>query len=64
MLVLKGMYIIFGVVVFLVIFGYSNVVVFKKFVVGLFVIGSELVEVNDFVEWGKICNSNVYMLCV
>ncbi len=58
----KGTYITPGVAALLATFGYSNVAVFKKPVVGLLATGSELVEVSDPVERGKIRNSNAHML--
>ncbi len=58
----KGTYITPGVAALLATFGYDNVAVFQKPVVGLLATGSELVEVSDPVERGKIRNSNAHML--
>lgn len=60
----KGMKIMLGVIVFLVIFGYVFVFVVRKLVVGIIVMGIEFFYVSDLFELGKICNSNVVMVYV
>ena len=57
-----GQYITPGVVALLATFGYSRVPVMKKPKVGILVTGSELLEVNEPLEPGKIRNSNGYMI--
>ncbi|GGI17811.1 molybdopterin molybdotransferase MoeA [Gottfriedia solisilvae] len=58
----KGMYINPGIVALLATFGYSQVPVAKKPIVGVIATGSELLEVNEALEPGKIRNSNSYMV--
>ncbi|MGM9928440.1 MAG: gephyrin-like molybdotransferase Glp [Bacillus sp. (in: firmicutes)] len=58
----KGTYINPGVCAALATFGFSEVLVCEKPVVGVLATGSELLEVNDSLEKGKIRNSNSYML--
>ncbi|MBI0579750.1 molybdopterin molybdotransferase MoeA [Neobacillus cucumis] len=61
-LVKKGTYINPGVQAILATFGYSEVPVAKKPVIGLFATGTELLEVNEPLEPGKIRNSNSHMI--
>ncbi|MDR7000826.1 gephyrin-like molybdotransferase Glp [Neobacillus niacini] len=61
-LVKKGTYINPGVQAILATFGYSEVPVAKKPMIGLFATGTELLEVNEPLEPGKIRNSNAYMI--
>ncbi|MFV8829857.1 gephyrin-like molybdotransferase Glp [Alkalihalobacterium sp. APHAB7] len=58
----KGTKINEGTVALLATFGYAKVPVFKKPVVGIIATGSELLEVNQPLEPGKIRNSNGYMI--
>src|SRR5690625_5368486 len=44
-------------------FGYSEVKVAKKPVVGVVATGTELLDVDEPLEPGKIRNSNAYMIC-
>ena len=60
-LVKKGVAINPGVAV-LATFGYSTVKVVKQPVVGIVTTGSELLEVHEPLEPGKIRNSNSYMI--
>ena len=61
-LVKKGTVINPGVQALLATFGYQQVKVTKKPVVGLFATGTELLEVHEPLERGKIRNSNAYMI--
>ncbi|MBT2613911.1 MULTISPECIES: gephyrin-like molybdotransferase Glp [unclassified Bacillus (in: firmicutes)] len=61
-LVKKGAYINPGVVALLATYGYKKVPVAKKPVVGVLATGSELLEVEEPLEPGKIRNSNAYMI--
>jgi molybdopterin molybdotransferase len=61
-LVKKGTSINPGVKAMLATFGYDKVPVAKKPVIGLFATGSELLDVSDPIEPGKIRNSNSYMI--
>lgn len=61
-LVQKGTYIHPGVVACLATFGYKHVPVGKKPRVGIIATGSELLELDDPIEEGKIRNSNAYMI--
>ncbi|WP_071459131.1 molybdopterin molybdotransferase MoeA [Bacillus massilinigeriensis] len=61
-LVEKGTYINPGVQAMLATFGYANVPVARKPVVGLYATGTELLGVGDELEPGKIRNSNSYMI--
>lgn len=61
-LVEKGTKINPGIVALLATFGYEKVLVAKKPIVGVFATGTELVEVNEPLEEGKIRNSNAYMI--
>ncbi|WP_339996338.1 gephyrin-like molybdotransferase Glp [Priestia aryabhattai] len=60
-LVSKGTRINPGVTAFLATFGYADVAVVKQPVVGVLTTGSELLDVNEPLESGKIRNSNSYM---
>lgn len=61
-LVKKGAVINPGVAALLATFGYSNVKVVKQPVVGIVTTGSELLEVHESLQPGKIRNSNSYMI--
>ena len=61
-LVKKGTKINPGIQAMLATFGYKNVPVAKKPVIGLFATGTELLEVEDELEPGKIRNSNTHMI--
>ncbi|GGB53540.1 molybdopterin molybdenumtransferase [Lentibacillus populi] len=51
-----------GVKALLATFGYNNVCVAKKPVVGIIATGTELLDVEDELQPGKIRNSNAYMI--
>lgn len=61
-LISKGTKINPGVQAILATFGYAKVPVAKKPLVGLFATGTELLDVGDPLEPGKIRNSNSYMI--
>lgn len=61
-LVEKGTRITPGIIGLLATFGYSEVLVGKKTVVGVLATGSELLEIDEPLVPGKIRNSNSYML--
>ncbi len=61
-LIKKGVAINPGVAALLATFGYSTVKVVKQPVVGIVTTGSELLEVHEPLEPGKIRNSNSYMI--
>ncbi|HEX6595188.1 MAG TPA: gephyrin-like molybdotransferase Glp [Bacillota bacterium] len=61
-LVERGTLINPGVKALLATFGYDQVVVSKKPVVGILATGTELLEVDEPLEEGKIRNSNAYMI--
>lgn len=61
-LVKKGTEINPGVIALLATFGYSQVPVAKKPVIGVIATGSELLDVDQPLELGKIRNSNSYMV--
>jgi len=61
-LVSKGTYINPGVVAVLATFGYKNVPVSKKPIIGVIATGSELLDVDEELQPGKIRNSNAYMI--
>ncbi|MGJ7919563.1 molybdopterin molybdotransferase MoeA [Neobacillus sp. LXY-4] len=61
-LVKKGTLINPGIQAMLATFGYAQVPVSKKPIVGLFATGTELLEVDEPLEPGKIRNSNSYMI--
>ena len=63
-LVQKGVAINPGVAALLATFGYSTVKVVKQPVVGIVTTGSELLEVHEPLEPGKIRNSNSYMIAL
>lgn len=58
----RGTYINPGVVALLATFGYKNVPVSKKPVIGIIATGSELLDVDEPLQPGKIRNSNAYMI--
>src|SRR5690625_2232261 len=58
----KGTYINPGMVALLATFGYKNVPVGTKPKVGIIATGSELLEVDEPLQPGKIRNSNAYMV--
>ncbi|MCP3030613.1 molybdopterin molybdotransferase MoeA [Halobacillus sp. A1] len=62
LLVEKGTAINPGVKALLATFGYSTVQVYRKPVVGVFATGTELLDVDQALEPGKIRNSNAYMV--
>ncbi|WP_181349026.1 gephyrin-like molybdotransferase Glp [Thalassobacillus sp. CUG 92003] len=61
-LVEKGTMINPGVKALLATFGYAEVNVIQKPIIGLFATGSELLEVDEPMQPGKIRNSNAYMI--
>ncbi|WP_410984081.1 gephyrin-like molybdotransferase Glp [Bacillus cereus] len=61
-LVKKGTKVNPGVAALLATFGYSSVSVMKQPVVGIVTTGSELLEVHEPLQPGKIRNSNSYMI--
>jgi len=61
-LVEKGTFINPGIQAMLATFGYNEVPVSKKPLIGLFATGTELLEVNEALVPGKIRNSNSYMI--
>ncbi|RSL33624.1 molybdopterin molybdenumtransferase MoeA [Salibacterium salarium] len=61
-LVSKGTYIHPGVTALLATFGYAQVPVAKKPVVGVIATGSELLDIKEPLQPGKIRNSNAYMI--
>lgn len=61
-LIAKGTIINPGVKALLATFGYQFVQVVKKPVVGIFATGTELLDVNEELQPGKIRNSNAYMI--
>ncbi|OZI10785.1 molybdopterin molybdenumtransferase [Bacillaceae bacterium SAS-127] len=61
-LVKKGTYINPGVSALLATFGYYEVPVVKKPVIGVLATGSELLDANEPLQPGKIRNSNAYMI--
>lgn len=60
-LITEGTFINPGVKAVLATFGYKNVQVAKKPLVGIIATGTELLEVDEVLEPGKIRNSNAYM---
>ncbi|MDM5189466.1 molybdopterin molybdotransferase MoeA [Bacillus sp. DX4.1] len=58
----RGCYINPGISALLATFGYSEVPVVKKPVIGVLATGSELLDVNESLQPGKIRNSNTYMI--
>ena len=61
-MVKKGTMITPGIIGLLATFGYSKVMVAKRPVVGVLATGSELLDIDEPLEPGKIRNSNSYML--
>lgn len=61
-IVKKGTKINPGIVALLATFGYKDVPVYKRPVIGVMATGSELIEVGEPLEEGKIRNSNAYMI--
>ncbi|MFJ8261911.1 gephyrin-like molybdotransferase Glp [Rummeliibacillus sp. NPDC094406] len=61
-LVQKGTYINPGVTALLATFGYHEVPVTRKPVIGVIATGSELLETDEPLQPGKIRNSNAYMI--
>ncbi|SFM38539.1 molybdopterin molybdotransferase [Gracilibacillus orientalis] len=61
-LVNKGTVINPGIIALLATFGYAQVPVAKKPVIGVIATGSELLEIDQPLEPGKIRNSNAYMM--
>ncbi|WP_210364596.1 gephyrin-like molybdotransferase Glp [Bacillus sp. REN3] len=61
-LVKKGTFINPGIQAMLATFGYAQVPVAKKPVIGLYATGTELLDVHEPLEPGKIRNSNSYMI--
>ncbi|KAB2337708.1 molybdopterin molybdotransferase MoeA [Cytobacillus depressus] len=61
-LIKKGMKINPGIQAILATFGYAKVPVAKKPLIGLYATGTELLDVDDPLEPGKIRNSNSYMI--
>jgi molybdopterin molybdotransferase len=61
-LVKRGSKINPGILAMLATFGYKDVAVAKKPVIGLFATGTELLEVEDELQPGKIRNSNTHMI--
>ncbi|RDI41377.1 gephyrin-like molybdotransferase Glp [Falsibacillus pallidus] len=58
----RGTLINAGIVALLATFGYKNVPVARKPVVGVLATGSELLDIDEPMQPGKIRNSNTYML--
>jgi molybdopterin molybdotransferase len=58
----KGTYINPGITAVLATFGYASVKVTRRMKVGIFATGSELLEVDEPLQSGKIRNSNSYMI--
>ncbi|MBM7570952.1 gephyrin-like molybdotransferase Glp [Aquibacillus albus] len=59
----KGTYINPGVIALLATFGYKTVPASKKPTIGVIATGSELLEIDEPLQPGKIRNSNAYMIC-
>ncbi|MGE6259630.1 gephyrin-like molybdotransferase Glp [Heyndrickxia sporothermodurans] len=62
LLIDKGNIVTPGIKALLATFGYSSVPVIKKPLIGVIATGSELLNVEDELEPGKIRNSNAYMI--
>ena len=60
-IITKGTYINPGVVAILATFGYKNVPISQQPIVGIIATGSELLDVGEKLQPGKIRNSNAYM---
>ncbi|MCA0969488.1 molybdopterin molybdotransferase MoeA [Halobacillus litoralis] len=61
-LVRKGKQVNPGVQALLATFGYNRVQVYRRPVIGVFATGSELLDVDEPMQPGKIRNSNAYMI--
>lgn len=61
MLIQKGTIITPGVIAILATFGYRKVEVFRKPRIGIFATGTELLDIEEALQPGKIRNSNAYM---
>ncbi|HZG70005.1 MAG TPA: gephyrin-like molybdotransferase Glp, partial [Chondromyces sp.] len=61
-LIQKGEVVTPGAAAVLATFGYSSVQVARKPIVGIFATGSELLDVDEELQPGKIRNSNAYMI--
>lgn len=61
-LIEQGQYINPGVMALLATFGYEQVPVYRKTVIGVLATGSELLEPGEALQPGKIRNSNAYMM--
>ncbi len=61
-LIERGQYINPGVMALLATFGYEQVPVYRRPVIGVIATGSELLEPGEPLEPGKIRNSNAYMM--
>ncbi|WP_048602633.1 molybdopterin molybdotransferase MoeA [Rubeoparvulum massiliense] len=61
-LIEKGRIIDPGIMALLATFGYAEVSVFRKPKVGIYATGTELLEVEEALQPGKIRNSNAYMV--
>ncbi|WP_367617656.1 molybdopterin molybdotransferase MoeA [Salirhabdus salicampi] len=59
----KGTYINPGVIALLATFGYKQVPVSRKPKIGVIATGSELLQIDEPLQPGKIRNSNAYMVC-
>lgn len=60
-IITKGTYINPGVVAILATFGYKNVPISQQPIVGIIATGSELLDVGEKLQPGRIRNSNAYM---
>lgn len=58
----KGTHVTAGVIAVLATFGYEYVPVIRKPKIGIFATGTELLDVHEPLEPGKIRNSNAYMM--
>ncbi|WP_349410234.1 gephyrin-like molybdotransferase Glp [Pseudalkalibacillus sp. SCS-8] len=58
----KGTVITPGVTALLATFGYENVKVYRKPRIGIYATGTELLDINEPLQPGKIRNSNAYMI--
>jgi molybdopterin molybdotransferase len=58
----KGSYINPGIIALLATFGYKQVPISKKPTVGIIATGSELLQIDEPLQPGKIRNSNAYMI--
>jgi molybdopterin molybdotransferase len=62
LLVKKGRQINPGIIALLATFGYHEVSVYKKPIVGIYATGTELLDIQEPLAPGKIRNSNAYMI--